>query len=264
MKLTYILGLGHSGSTFLQLILSRHPNLVGLGEIAMLIDKLKKGTSTADMPLCSCGEKVENCEFWGEILPQIPNNDSVNSYHQVLKLAAEKYPQKTFVDASKTLKGFKTYFTENIPENTRLKVIFLVRDFRSWLLSVHKTRLRKNRNIRGAIFEGYRWLIHNLKIYFFLKKHKISYQIVIYEDLVFQHEKSLKAILGYLGETDFSLNPVSEAHDIYGNRMKNQASKKTGLYYDHSWMQKSRGFWMNLIFVPQYKLMNFLYKKVNT
>ena len=261
MNLVYILGLGHSGSTFLQLTLARHPNLVGLGEIALLVKNLKKRVKTDEIPLCSCGESIKDCDFWAQTLKDISFEDTTTAYHQTLQLAAEKYPDQTIIDASKTLKGFKTYFVENEPNNTQLKVIFLVRDFRSWLLSVHKTRLRKNRKIRGALFEGYRWLSHNLKIYFFLKKHKIPYQIVVYENLVFQHENSLTAILGYLGENDFSLNPVAEAHDIYGNRMKNQVSKKTGLYYDHKWMQKSRGFLMNLVFTPQYKLMNFFYNK---
>lgn len=63
----YILGLGRSGSTLLDLLLGAHPEIWTLGEAF----KLPYLLETARQP-CGCGETLPSCEFWKDILPGLP------------------------------------------------------------------------------------------------------------------------------------------------------------------------------------------------
>ena len=70
-KVIYVAGLYHTGSTLLDMILGNLPNVIGLGEIF-------KGFHDKFEEVCSCGQKVENCDFWGEILSQINSDESMD------------------------------------------------------------------------------------------------------------------------------------------------------------------------------------------
>jgi len=55
-KVIYIAGLGHSGSTILDMSLGTLPGVVGLGELKTLIDNQSRERHYSS--LCSCGK---NC-----------------------------------------------------------------------------------------------------------------------------------------------------------------------------------------------------------
>lgn len=62
IKLAYITGRGHSGSTLLALLLSGHSQVISAGEVKMLLDP------DPQHRLCSCHRVVpEQCPFWGEV-----------------------------------------------------------------------------------------------------------------------------------------------------------------------------------------------------
>lgn len=58
----YIIGYGHSGSTFLDTVLGNHKNMEGVGELCNL-----HGYAWQDGNLCACGEKANRCKFWSDI-----------------------------------------------------------------------------------------------------------------------------------------------------------------------------------------------------
>jgi hypothetical protein len=62
----YILSNHRSGSTLLDLILGAHPKIWTLGEAQDLPWVLKE----KQVP-CGCGQQVEQCEFWKELIPDI-------------------------------------------------------------------------------------------------------------------------------------------------------------------------------------------------
>lgn len=62
IKLIYILGLGHSGSTLLDLILGMHNQIESLGEINYF-NKYISGNLN-----CSCGKRINECDYWVKIL----------------------------------------------------------------------------------------------------------------------------------------------------------------------------------------------------
>jgi len=69
-KILYIAGYGRSGSTLLERILSSHEKLFGTGELWRLHGMLDRCDWT-----CSCGKKVDKCEFWGEIFANLASLD---------------------------------------------------------------------------------------------------------------------------------------------------------------------------------------------
>lgn len=62
MKLIYIMGVARSGSTLLNSILGCHPDIMAVGELENLPTQ-----GWIENGLCSCGEKVDECEFWAGV-----------------------------------------------------------------------------------------------------------------------------------------------------------------------------------------------------
>lgn len=62
-RVIFIMGVGHSGSTLLELILGSHSKILGLGELANLQEKLDSGPPDS-VRLCSiCPDE---CEYWND------------------------------------------------------------------------------------------------------------------------------------------------------------------------------------------------------
>lgn len=59
-KEIYILGFGHSGSTLLDIMLSNHPNVIGVGEIYKLH---RYGWIANEDRRCACGVLHYKCLF---------------------------------------------------------------------------------------------------------------------------------------------------------------------------------------------------------
>ena len=60
VKIIYILGSGHSGTTMLEILLSHHPQAISIGEAWVLPKRL----TTASHVVCACGVPFSECEFW--------------------------------------------------------------------------------------------------------------------------------------------------------------------------------------------------------
>lgn len=63
-KLLYIASLPHSGSTVSSLILGQQPEIIGLGGIDRAVTILADEPEKAAQEFCSCGNKVQECEYW--------------------------------------------------------------------------------------------------------------------------------------------------------------------------------------------------------
>jgi hypothetical protein len=62
VKVIYIMGYGHSGSTLLDILLGSHDHIISVGEMVHY-DPISSGGHD----LCSCGEKHSQCPYWVEI-----------------------------------------------------------------------------------------------------------------------------------------------------------------------------------------------------
>ena len=64
MKVIYIMGAGHIGSTILDLVLSSHPQFESLGEVSKFHNY---GWLPDDNRNCACGLAVYDCQFWSQV-----------------------------------------------------------------------------------------------------------------------------------------------------------------------------------------------------
>lgn len=65
VDLVYIVGIGHTGSTLLDLVLGSHPEIISLGEMFCFDDWVRENR------LCTCGEPVPKCAFWSQVIKEI-------------------------------------------------------------------------------------------------------------------------------------------------------------------------------------------------
>ena len=71
--LLLIRGLGHSGSTILDLALGAHPSIVGLGEALRVLEQLRGALRFERR--CTCGALAGTCPVWGPLLEWLPQHD---------------------------------------------------------------------------------------------------------------------------------------------------------------------------------------------
>ncbi len=62
VRVLYVAGAGHSGSTFLNIMLGNHPDIFGAGELA----NLPRG-GWIDNEYCTCGRRADDCPFWSDV-----------------------------------------------------------------------------------------------------------------------------------------------------------------------------------------------------
>lgn len=95
IPLIYILGIDRSGSTLLDLLLGAHPQIWTLGEV----DRLPKLLYEHIQP-CGCGQPLEKCAFWSDILPSVPLGERETSigYFAVNPLRSREFRWNLLVD----------------------------------------------------------------------------------------------------------------------------------------------------------------------
>ncbi|WP_420386066.1 hypothetical protein [Roseivirga sp.] len=83
MKLIYLAGNWHSGSTLLDIYLGNGPDCFSMGELIQISrDGIEK-------EYCSCHEKIEDCEFWSDVFEEWNSQRSLEDSR--FKVIHEKY-----------------------------------------------------------------------------------------------------------------------------------------------------------------------------
>ena len=266
-KLLLIRGLGHSGTTILDLALGANPDVMGLGEAARLL-RPPEITDAHDGPyrlrndmrfkrLCSCGSVAAECSIWGEYLEWLRLNDDLSMDQKVLKLLD-----------SDSRSGGDFLYVDSYQDDLSmlrlpvdlfdLRVIHLVRDIRSWL----------PRRVRSARSEGkhfssfrnaFRWIYVNQKFSNVFRESGLPVLRVGYEELALRPEFTLKLICKWLhlDYTQQMLRPglYSKSHILLGNRVRQQSDRNQQIAYDASWLKESglgfSAFLFSLPFITQ-------------
>ncbi|MFP4572280.1 MAG: sulfotransferase [Desulfobacterales bacterium] len=243
MKYVYILSLSHSGSTYLELLLSKHDKIGSLGEIYQTISSIYAGAE--NKKLCpTCQADMSGCSFWGEHRNLIMDKTEAESYRLIKREFKEKHKDLEYlVDSSKKLCFLTEFYDPNVED---IRVLMLFRDVRGWVQSIENKALReKSRKYwkysLGFPANSYYWLYCYLRWKKILGS-KFHFQLVSYENLVFQPKASLEHIFKFLelSPQDFSINSPSLSHNIEGNRMRKTFSKDSTIRYDNSWMKDFR------------------------
>lgn len=241
-KIIYIAGLGHSGSTILDMALGCHPDIVGLGEIYAVLNK-KNQKALFEKSTCSCGKKGVVCRFWKD-LQSISFSDKTTEekYRKLISVFNEKYGDNMILlDSSKNSYSYLQFLNKEYD----LRVIYLTRDYRSWVYS-RFTRTRK-----PMLFLILRWYLENKKLLYVLKKYGIKINYIGYEELAMYPEFILKKICKFLN-IDFSKELLvpdnTKSHIINGNISRTDKEKRQGFFYDLRWMTSGRLTLLSSIF----------------
>ncbi len=72
VPVVYVVGSSHSGSTLLALLGSQHPQVASVGEASVKPSIRRAGR--APTQLCSCGEQLQCCPFWGAIFAEVTSS----------------------------------------------------------------------------------------------------------------------------------------------------------------------------------------------
>lgn len=244
----FINSLSHSGSTLLDIVLGGHSKLVGLGEIGSVLRISPEQISRTRNSTCSCGKCVNECSFWGGVLPELFKHKEISfddKYRIVLNRFWEKYDDDCIlVDSSKNSPYLQILL--NNP-NIQVKVIHLIKDVRAYTISQIDNLKRKNKKIgflpQLSLF--LKWHKNNNKIIKFLKKKDIEHITIGYEHLCLQTENVIENLCNFMNITSekemISLSN-SNSHVIRGNRMRHQPDKRKKIIYDHRWFQRNE--WM--------------------
>ena len=251
--LLLIRGLGHSGSTLLDLILGAHPSVVGLGEASRVLlsssaDEfasyhLNDWRSVYNKP-CTCGSMLDECELWSRFFSNWPNRRKESFEDEFSRLISPLSNQS--ID----------WIVESYQSDERLldlhrsvrpvRVIHLTRDVRSWIHSEARrgvTRFGRGRSVGWRGLQ--RWVRVNWKLEKKLRQSSLQSFRLGYEELALAPEASLRLLCDWL-KIDFCWDMMqpkdfSSSHIIAGNRMRYLAGRRNRIEYDGAWLS-SNGF----------------------
>jgi len=240
-RIIYIAGLGHSGTTLLDISLGTVNEITGLGEVRTLMDDQSLDRHFSSY--CSCGARANECVFWSGIPEILKNLDTAkDKYEAILEHLDQRVNKnQVAVDSSKNSESYLEY----LDKNHDLKVLFITRDIRSWCYTRH---LSTGKPVAYFIL---RWFLENLKLIRRIKSMGIEPIFIGYEEIALFPGKMLKYISGKTGieYSENMLNPVvSNSHIISGNIARVDPEKRSGWYYDARWFLSARMmFWSPLL-----------------
>jgi hypothetical protein len=248
-RVIFIASLGHSGSTLLDLILGSHPEIIGLGEVGRSVAP-KNEASDNQSQICSCGQAATECKFWGDVLTKLAHQTGATEQHRY-EIALDSFSrrfgsEKILVDSSKYLQWLRHL---SKVDGLDLRVIFLIRDVRSFAISAIDNAYRKRKagmNYRSmGAFKAFRhWHHENLKTAKYLANANLPFMGVGYEELCLAPDHTIPKICQFL-DIPFEQRMIelahSSSHVIRGNRMRHDGNRRK-LRYDPRWLVRNE--WM--------------------
>lgn len=231
LRVLYIAGMPHSGSTLLARVLGEVDGLFAAGEVYALSERTSNGDT------CGCGVPLADCPFWEAVLRSaFPDGDALprlrterrwirgrtlpslvlgrerarlQAYRgdlaRLYRAIAAESGCRVIVDSSKS--PTYAYIADRAP-GIDLRGIHLVRDPRatsySWSVDPHYHRTR------GPAF-GARWTLWNLELESLAARRPRRFVRLRFEDFVEDPERETRRVLGLVGAGDAGL-PFVDGH----------------------------------------------------
>ena len=250
--LLLIRGLGHSGSTILDLALGAHPQLIGLGEAVRVLERPRLGEEhkgpqqlRGDLRFerrCTCGELAGDCPVWGPLLAWLPAHDDrplaekFNRLIEPLTATSPRWLVESFQADEQLLEAQAL--------GRPVRVIQLTRDVRSWVHS--ESRRGVERHGRGGTVgwrSMLRWWRINRRWEQRLNRSGCAVFRLGYEELALAPEQALRKICAWLevGFDPAMLQPGlnSSSHIVSGNRMRFDPRQSLAIRYDAAWLSSA-------------------------
>jgi hypothetical protein len=241
MKVIYIVGASHSGSTLLDMMLNAHPEIVSVGEVLNLNRVKRRKSGEPKVPKCSCGAVgILQCSFWSRVNARVKEISGkgfadldLYDYRQPGRMReanevlfgaiADVSGKNIIVDSSKMPRRLKHLLQL---EHVQVHPIFVVRDPRGQInSSIGKHGLMKSIFFHEVVHAQIRRTLGS-----------VPHSFLRYEDLVLRPERSLDKVLRSLG-LKFDERQLKwaeqEKHSFAGNHARFQPTSK--LVLDDSW-----------------------------
>ena len=267
-KLLLIRGLGHSGTTILDLALGAHPSIMGLGEAVRILerprpDEAQRGPAQLRGDLrfersCTCGKLAADCPVWGPLLDWLPTHDDwplkAKLKHLLATLPSADQP-RWVVDSFQDDR-LLPFWTEN---DLEIRVIHLTRDVRSWVHSRSRKERQQGRwlpELRPLL----RWWRLSARDSDLFKALGNRVFRLGYEELALQPDVALRRVCAWLElpfvETMLQPGDHSTSHVLSGNRMRFDPNQRQRIQYDGSWMQAASGLTHLALCIPALSRLN--------
>lgn len=238
----YIIGLAHSGSTLLTMMLGGHPRICGVGEVEKLLLPASRRARLADpvRGTCSCGKRLVDCPLWSHVFSRVEDGASYGrNYGLFLEAAADFLgPGMMVCDSSKDLDRLTVIERDRSREGLPpldIRVIHAIKDVRSYTASWKALKQLG----RIGVLRCYRsWFRKNRQIERAIQTSGYTAGRVSYEELCFDPDSTLRAVCAALG-IEFSQAMVNlragKGHVGGGNEMRLDPLKSTRVSYDFRW-----------------------------
>jgi len=237
VKVIYVVGVGHSGSTLLDLLLGSHSRIESLGEMEEFDRYMSREPSIRDARrTCTCGARYKECEFWrkvtgaamaacqcGELVLGAADQSRFEQHNYAVFRAALDVSGKDLVcDSSKNYLRLRRLLQSDLFD---IFVVHLVRDGRAVGYSAKRKGRRPDPDKPGRrLYWGSlkNWRRKNIACSRMLRDYGRSIRLR-YEDLVANPELWVSRILAGVGldlekgQLEF-WNTVH--HNIGGNHMR--------------------------------------------
>jgi len=258
-KIIYVVGLSHSGSTVLDMLLTTQGNAIGLGQVWTV---LREDPERSRARQCSCGASAPECELWGPVLErlaQLPASTSGRERYQIVLASVGRLfgPEIAVIDSSKHATHLATLTM--IPD-VELAVLHNMKDVRPFTISTldNNARKGKRRALPEKIF--YQWYRDNRASYALASQWlRRPPTRIMYEGLCLATDAVAARLAASLGEdyvdAGAALND-GQTHIIAGNRLRlPKTGKVMRLAYDYRWM--GRHEWLRpYFFMPMVRKYN--------
>lgn len=239
VKLIYIGGYGHSGSTLLEGLLAGCSQVLACGEIASAAKfGMRKGS-------CTCRARTSNCAVWGPLKANLGRRAPYSHYDLVMALLQQAAGYALLTDSSKTAwrSAFAPFRLRWMLQNN-FALVHIVRNPEAVCWSMVKKARRKGndpRLLRLCIFTTFGWAVANLACEVFGRLHPKLYWRVRYENLVQSPEDEVRQLLRALlpekgGAVNFTFpSQATNRHQLYGNRMRSAMMSFSEVKADRAW-----------------------------
>ncbi len=267
-RLLLIRGLGHSGTTILDLALGAHSQITGLGEAVRLLEKPSPGDShrgpaqlrehLRHQRRCTCGQIAAQCPVWGPVLEWLPEHDDLELSVKLRRLLDALAESGAGASGDAPHWVVDSYQDDLQLQNLKapdleIRILHLTRDVRSWVHSRSRDGRRHGRWLPGLV-PLLRWCRVNACQDRWLQRCGKPVLRIGYEQLALSPKQTLRRICEWLDIAweEKMLVPIkhSSSHILSGNRMRFDAQKGSSIQYDYSWMQSPSGLAQFCLLIP--------------
>lgn len=243
MRVIYIAGTSHSGSTLLDLMLNAHPEIFSAGELLKLNRQLQvKNARKETYAPCACGAaSLWQCAFWSRVdahTRQVSGKSLVDlDMLDQSELDAARAPNAVVFKSISEVSG-KNFVVDSSKLPKRLSYLLRLKELDVYpvhLIRDPKGQIHSVRRKHGGLLKHiFRYQLIHAQIGRMLKS--VPHSVVRYEDLVRDPETALRSVLEPLG-LEFDPRQLSWAeaakHEVAGNHMRFDTSSK--LILDETW-----------------------------